>query len=145
MKVHYFNQEKADSDDLMLRMCIDQGYVPSKCLLSGNAVFGLVQEGSSPCVGCNGPKERCRAINEKTQQLAIAVRCWVWIKGHTMIELKYNRKQAKMQAGHEEKMLVSDRCFGAWVLVVLWLQCFVLFVWCVARLWEIGKSKKPGS
>lgn len=37
----------------MLGLCIKQGYVPSDCTLDGMIVFGLVQEGKKPCVGCN--------------------------------------------------------------------------------------------
>ena len=37
----------------MLDLCIKQGYVPPNCTLDGMIVFGLVQEGKNPCIGCN--------------------------------------------------------------------------------------------
>lgn len=59
MKPHYFEQDKADSDDTMLQLCIKQGYVPKTCLLGGALVFGLVNRGDDPCAGCAGPREKC--------------------------------------------------------------------------------------
>lgn len=59
MKPHYFNQERADVDDMMLAMSIGQGYVPKTCLLGGRVVLGMVNEGKDPCAGCEGPRERC--------------------------------------------------------------------------------------
>lgn len=37
----------------MLDLCIKQGYVPPNCTLDGMIVFGLIQEGKNPCIGCN--------------------------------------------------------------------------------------------
>ncbi len=59
MKPHYFNQDKADQDDILLQMCISQGYVPKGCLLGGQATMGLTRGGRNPCVGCEGPREKC--------------------------------------------------------------------------------------
>jgi hypothetical protein len=59
MKPHYFGQNKPDEDDLLLKMTIDQGYVPTTCLLGGNVVMGLMNDGKDPCKGCNGPREKC--------------------------------------------------------------------------------------
>ncbi len=59
MKPHYFEQDKADSDDMNLGMAKMQGYVPQACLLGGMVVMGLVNEGKDPCKGCNGPREKC--------------------------------------------------------------------------------------
>ncbi len=39
--------------DEMLNLCIQQGYIPPNCTLNGMIVFGLVQEGKNPCIGCN--------------------------------------------------------------------------------------------
>lgn len=44
---------KETTKDEMLNLCIQQGYVPPKCTLTGTIVFGLVQEGKNPCIGCN--------------------------------------------------------------------------------------------
>ena len=60
MRLHYFDQEKADEDDLMLQMAIQQGYVPTTCLLNGKVVMDEVFKGKDPCAGCNGPREKCR-------------------------------------------------------------------------------------
>ena len=58
-RLHYFSKEKAPSTDIELWMAKNQGYVPQNCLLAGPVVMGLVAEGSSPCDGCNGPREKC--------------------------------------------------------------------------------------
>lgn len=39
--------------DEMLKVCIQQGYVPDGCKLDGTLVFLLVKDGKSPCDGCN--------------------------------------------------------------------------------------------
>lgn len=39
--------------DEMLKLCIQQGYVPNDCKLQGELVFFLIKEGKNPCVGCN--------------------------------------------------------------------------------------------
>lgn len=59
MKPHYFNQTTADYDDVHLAMCKDQGYVPRTCLLNGQLVFALINEGKDPCKGCECPREKC--------------------------------------------------------------------------------------
>jgi hypothetical protein len=59
MKMHYFEQAKADSDDMLLGMAKMQGYVPSGCLLGGVVVMAEIQAGNSPCWGCSGPRDRC--------------------------------------------------------------------------------------
>ena len=56
MKPHYFEQEKADPDDHMLNMCKMQGYIPTNCLLNGQIVMGLLNQGDAPCKGCEGPR-----------------------------------------------------------------------------------------
>ena len=59
MKPHYFEQEQADDDDIMLKMAIDQGYVPADCLLGGEVIFGEVRNQRCPCGGCEGPRGKC--------------------------------------------------------------------------------------
>lgn len=59
MKPHYFNQDKADTDDIGLKMALHQGYVPPKCLLGGMVVMAEMNAGRDPCAGCNGPREKC--------------------------------------------------------------------------------------
>lgn len=34
-------------------LCIKQGYVPSECKLDGRLIWGLINDGRNPCVGCN--------------------------------------------------------------------------------------------
>jgi len=58
MKFHYFDQYKPDKDDFRLTLAINQGYVPSGCLLGGKIVMRLVANGEDPCAGCNGPREK---------------------------------------------------------------------------------------
>jgi hypothetical protein len=60
MKPHYFDQDRPDSDDIMLRLCVEQGYVPRGCLLGGQIVWGLVNQRADPCRGCAGSREKCR-------------------------------------------------------------------------------------
>jgi hypothetical protein len=59
MKLHYFEQESADSDDMQLGMAKQQGYVPSTCLLGGKLVMVEVFGGRDPCAGCNAPRDKC--------------------------------------------------------------------------------------
>lgn len=59
MKPHYFEQKTADQDDIFLKMAINQGYVPTTCLLGGQTVMGLVNGGADPCNGCEGPRGVC--------------------------------------------------------------------------------------
>jgi hypothetical protein len=59
MKPHYFDQEKADGDDIQLKMAVAQGYVPETCLLGGVTVMGVQNMGADPCDGCACPRDRC--------------------------------------------------------------------------------------
>jgi hypothetical protein len=59
MKVHYFEQDEADKDDIFLQMAKGQGYVPNGCLLGGQTVMGLVNSGVDPCKGCNCNRSKC--------------------------------------------------------------------------------------
>lgn len=65
MKPHYFEQQTADNDDMLLTMAKMQGYVPKTCLLGGMVVMAEVQDGKSPCSGCNGPREKCHGKARK--------------------------------------------------------------------------------
>ena len=60
MKLHYFDQEKADDTDILLSIAKRQGYVPENCLLSGEVVMAEVNSRKSPCKGCEGPREKCK-------------------------------------------------------------------------------------
>ena len=60
MKPHYFSQESADADDMLLGMAKMQGYVPQTCLLGGMVVMGEVNGGRNPCHGCEGPRDKCK-------------------------------------------------------------------------------------
>jgi len=60
MKLHYFEQKKADEDDMYLKMAINQGYVPETCLLGGMTVMGEMNKGRDPCAGCECPREKCK-------------------------------------------------------------------------------------
>jgi len=57
--LHYFDEEKADPNDIFLNMSIEQGYVPKGCLLVGQMVFGLVKDGIDPCKGCRCDRDKC--------------------------------------------------------------------------------------
>lgn len=59
MKPHYFEQDEADKDDILLAMAKGQGYVPKTCLLGGTVVMAETSAGRSACAGCNGPREKC--------------------------------------------------------------------------------------
>ena len=69
MKIHYFNQETADTDDHQLNMAKMQGYVPPTCLLGGMTVMGLVTEGKDPCKGCACDRDKCKGSPEEPQLL----------------------------------------------------------------------------
>lgn len=65
MIFHYFDQDKASEDDLQLKMAIQQGYVPSTCLLAGMIIMDELHKGNDPCSGCNGPREKCHGRKRK--------------------------------------------------------------------------------
>lgn len=62
--VHYFEQESAPINDHMLAIAKLQGYVPKNCLLGGQVVMGLVNEGKDPCKGCKCSREKCKGRPE---------------------------------------------------------------------------------
>jgi len=64
MKVHYFDQDKADTDDHLLNMAKMQGYVPQTCLLGGVTVMGLINEQIDPCTGCSCDRDKCKGRND---------------------------------------------------------------------------------
>ena len=68
MKLHYFNQDKADADDTTLGMAKMQGYVPETCLLGGAVVMSEMNHGNNPCWGCNGPRLKCEGKPRKDKK-----------------------------------------------------------------------------
>jgi len=38
---------------------IKQGYVPEKCELAGQLIWGLINKSEDPCSGCNIPRTNC--------------------------------------------------------------------------------------
>ena len=65
MRLHYFEQESADENDVQLWMAIKQGYVPMTCLLGGGTVMDEVKNGRDPCAGCAGPRVKCKGRGER--------------------------------------------------------------------------------
>lgn len=66
MKPHYFNQPQADVDDVALKMCKGQGYVPETCLLGGDLVYALAGSGKDPCEGCVCDRAKCKGRPKKS-------------------------------------------------------------------------------
>ena len=66
-KLHYFDQDEADADDILLQMAKHQGYVPDTCLLGGATVMSEIRKGNNPCHGCAGPREKCKGTPEQRQ------------------------------------------------------------------------------
>lgn len=62
MKPHYFDQDKADTDDIQLGMAKAQGYVSRKCLLNGELVMHLIRDSKSPCEGCACSRKKCEGL-----------------------------------------------------------------------------------
>lgn len=73
MKLNYFMQKEADSDDLMLTAAIKNGYVPETCLLCGSVVIAERLDGNDPCAGCNGPREKCNGRPRATNDISCAM------------------------------------------------------------------------
>lgn len=59
MEENHFNNPAGATSDTMLRLCVQQSYVPPACLLGGQIVLGLVNAGKNPCSGCRGPRHVC--------------------------------------------------------------------------------------
>lgn len=57
----YYNDRKEKSkDDVMLKLCKAQGYVPDGCVLAGVLVYSLMQRPpGDPCKGCNENRKNC--------------------------------------------------------------------------------------
>lgn len=71
MKPHYFDQPLPDPDDFMLKMAIQQGYVPQTCLLGGMVVMDETNHGRDACAGCEGPRERCHGRRKRIERKGI--------------------------------------------------------------------------
>ena len=71
MKIHYFYQEEADTDDSLLGMAKMQGYVPNTCLLGGAIVMDEVKQGNNPCHRCEGPRDKCGGREKRIQEYQI--------------------------------------------------------------------------
>lgn len=74
MKHQYFNQSKADKDDLLLQDAVSRGWVPPACLLGGWLVHDLRTAQIDPCSQCRGPREKCagRPFDERAAAAADA-------------------------------------------------------------------------
>lgn len=72
-------------NDEMLKLCIQQGYVPNECSLDGMVVFLLTKEGENPCVGCG--KNCSHRIPSKTDVYKQF--------GLTVEEMEYQRRVEK--------------------------------------------------
>jgi hypothetical protein len=61
--------------DALLNMCKAQGYVPAKCSLPGPIVWGLINRGEDPCVGCRADRTLCdgRPYRETVAARAVVV------------------------------------------------------------------------
>ncbi|APH21072.1 TPA: hypothetical protein ACXDAY_002224 [Clostridium botulinum] len=54
-----------ENNDTLRELCIKQGYVPSKCKLTGVLIMGLIQRGENPCWGCNHNRNECGGCPKK--------------------------------------------------------------------------------
>lgn len=59
MKLHYFEQQKADPSDTQLQVMKQQKVVPENCLLNGIIVMVGFVVSKDPCKGCMAPRNRC--------------------------------------------------------------------------------------
>jgi len=59
INLHYFDKPDVAKLDIKLQMAIHQGYVPSKCLLSGIVVMDEINRGNDPCGGCECDRNIC--------------------------------------------------------------------------------------
>jgi len=57
-------KDNSANKDIMLELCIKQGYVPSTCKMNGQMVFLLVQK-EDPCAGCNMDRNVCKGRPKK--------------------------------------------------------------------------------
>ncbi len=78
MKLEYWSKRepKPDSDDVLHKACIGQGYVPAGCLLGGTAIMQAIKAGGgSPCDDCPCPKrDLCGGSPRKTAEEDTSVR-----------------------------------------------------------------------
>lgn len=71
MKLHYFDQVSADTDDIQLELAKRQGYVPQSCLLGGIVVMDEVNNGRSACAGCNCLRSKCQGRPKKEEKYGV--------------------------------------------------------------------------
>lgn len=50
-------------------MCVQQWYIPSTCLLDGQIVWLLINEGKNPCDGCNHRRDICHGKEKSYEQM----------------------------------------------------------------------------
>jgi len=53
-------QDIPKKQDILLDMCINQGYVPKTCTLDGRIVIGLTTSQGDACKGCNEDRKICK-------------------------------------------------------------------------------------
>ena len=51
--------------DVMLDICVEQGYVPATCQLKGLIVLHLVHTEGDPCARCNMDRLECKGRPRK--------------------------------------------------------------------------------
>lgn len=53
-----------ETTDVMLQLCIQQGYVPKTCLLDGKLALLLTNSQGDACKGCNHDRNICHGRHE---------------------------------------------------------------------------------
>ena len=86
-------------------MCIQQGYIPSTCLMDGQMAWLLTNEGKDPCRGCNVNRSECNGRHAPYEDKDYGVMCFLdkW-------DLAEKKKIEERKRRHEE--LVEQRKKG---------------------------------
>jgi hypothetical protein len=79
------------------QMCIQQGYVPSTCVMDGQMCWLLVKEGKDPCKGCMQNRAICNGRHAPYEDKNYGLFC-LWDK---IDEIERQRREEKKRRAQE--------------------------------------------
>lgn len=83
-------------------MCIQQGYVPLTCLLDGQLVWLMINEGKDPCQGCNHNRSECNGRHAPYEDEDYGAMCF-------LDKWEIAERKEREERGKRHKELVEQR------------------------------------
>ena len=81
------------------QMCVQQGYVPSTCMMDGQMAWLLIKEGKDPCKGCNYNRKQCNGRYADYQDEMYLLMCTL-----DLLSEREKRQIEENKRKHEEIM-----------------------------------------